>query len=104
MKVRLFLVFWLVLFLSNFSQAAYPKVEVIPESWILENYVGDNDNVKVWNSGSSCSGKLQFPSNSTQGDIDRFWSTVLAAKLAGRKIFVYYIPGECNIKSFGMVQ
>ena len=94
-------VFLLLLLLSGSVYAATEMV-VIPSAWKLENNIGNRP--EIWYAGSSCvNGRLTFSVAATTEDKDRFYATIAAAKMAGKKIFVYYddsSPG-CEIISFG---
>lgn len=71
-----------------------------PANWRLQNYV--NNNIVIWYTNSGCpSGQLVFP-GATTDDLNRLWSTVLAAKLANRSIGVSFnkIGDSCQITSF----
>jgi len=88
------------------SFAAHSRIiamEVVPSTWKLENYMGDN--VVAWFTGSSCNnGRISFPSNATLDDKNRFVSVMLTAKISSKKMFVRYDDStpNCEIKSFGM--
>ena len=90
------------------SQAALVFLSVVPGAWRLQTYVGatGGGNVTLWFTGSPCSNGNITMVNPSEGDKNRLWSTVLAAKLASRRMFVYYddagAPGTCAMNSFGM--
>jgi len=76
--------------------------EGVPTDWKLESY-GTNG-VVVWFAGTPCSnGQLNLPPTATVTDHNRFYATVMAAKLASAKMFVYYDDAKnCAIISYGM--
>jgi hypothetical protein len=108
-RVRLQMVRWVAVMVAaivcSVANATHVMIAEVPANWRLENYPGNA--VAVWYTPSPClSGGLTFPSTTTSADQNRFWATVLAAKLSGRKMFVYYenanAPSTCPIVSFGM--
>jgi len=83
------------------------QISEVPTSWRLENYPASANGVVIWYSSSPCTnGSLTLPSGATPADMNRLWSLILAAKLSGHKVFVYYenasAPTSCPILSFGM--
>jgi len=89
--------------LSASTFAANVPISAIPTSWRLQNYIGDN--VVAFFTGSPCIyGQLSFGANATNDDKNRFWSVVMAAKVAGKPVVVYYedsaAPAQCIITSF----
>jgi hypothetical protein len=71
------------------------------QNWRLQNYVSNV--VVVYFTGSPCtSGALNFPSNATSDDKNRFWALVLTAKSTGKKVGVWYetTSGNCQITSY----
>lgn len=89
------------------AEAAVVSIVAIPNAWRLETYVGGTGtNVVLWFTGSPCTnGGIQM-SNPSEQDKNRLWATVLAAKLANRRMFVYFdntnAPSSCPMISFGM--
>lgn len=78
-----------------------------PSSWRLQNYIPGG--VAVYYTGSPCtSGSLELNSTSQTDDKNRFYATVMAAKLSNRSMYVYYdstnAPYHCIINSFGIDQ
>jgi hypothetical protein len=74
-----------------------------PAAWRLQDYPGGTPAVTVWYTGSSCSnGQLSFPSSATIDDQNRFWALVMAAKIAGQTVGIYYyVSGStCFLNSF----
>ena len=93
--------------MSSLLQANDIFLKQNPTAWRLQNYIPDG--VVIWFSGSSCAnGQLTLPVTATTEDKNRLWSTVMAAKVSGREIYVYYdtenTPGACMINSFGLEQ
>lgn len=87
--------------LAGASSASAEEIMIeSPTNWRLQNYV--NNNVVIWFTNSGCpSGHLVFP-GATADDLNRLWSTVLAAKLGGRNIGVSFnkTGDSCQITSF----
>ena len=90
------------------AEAAVVSMVAVPNAWRMETYVGaaGGNNVMLWFTGSPCTnGSLQMSSPSEQ-DKNRLWATVMAAKLANRRMFVYFdnanAPASCPMISFGM--
>lgn len=108
MKNRLqrFLIPFAAILLVTFSFHANAAIVGITttnaEGWVLENYTG-GPTVVVWYSGAVCDNGSQNISifSPAAGEINRLWSTVMAAKTTGAKIFVRYDTTNCNITSFG---
>jgi len=83
--------------------AANVPISATPTAWRLQNCTGDG--VVAWFTGSTCTnGQLTFSSNATNDDKNRFWSVIMAAKVAGKPVVVYYedsaAPAQCIITSF----
>ncbi len=75
-------------------------IEAIPSGWRLQDY--GPSGMSVYFTGSPCSsGQLAFPS-ATGFSPDRFWATVMTAKVTSRMIGVYYhvANGSCVIDNF----
>jgi hypothetical protein len=91
-----------LIFFTAISYAEIKTVSDVPATWKLENYAGGN--VVVWYSGATCeNGLLQFQDIATSDDKNRFWSTILAAKVSNRPMFVTYDDSDaCKIHSFGL--
>ena len=93
----------LILSASFGVSAEIHTIDTVPTTWRLENYVGDQ--VVVWYSPSVCgTGALEFPSNASLADRERFWSVLTAAKISRSRVFVRYeVAGNsCYIVSFGL--
>ena len=106
-KKSLFIVLFcsapLTLLTSAGAYADNVNIEANPSTWKLQNYIGDG--VVLWYTGSSCaSGQMTFGTGATSDDKNRLWSTVMAAKVSGRKVYVAYdnSTANCYITSFGM--
>jgi hypothetical protein len=72
-----------------------------PAAWRLQNYVGTGP--ALYFTGSSCSqGQILFPPGTATDDINRFWALLVAAKIAGQDVGIYYyVSGtSCYIESF----
>jgi hypothetical protein len=77
------------------------SIQGSPAAWRLQDYVGIG--VTVYFTGSSCTdGQLTFPSGTSSDDQNRFWSLIMAAKIAGQTVGVYYyVSGSsCLISSY----
>ena len=75
-------------------------IEAVPTGWRLQDY--GPSGIGVYFTGSPCvSGVMAFPSG-TGFSPDRFWATVMTAKVTGRMIGVYYHVdnGSCVIDNF----
>lgn len=84
------------------GKAAQTAITNAPSAWKLENY--ESGDVVIWFTSSNCgSGKVTMPAAASQGERSRFWATVSAAKLTGKKIFLYYDNQSsiCRVISFG---
>ena len=94
--------FVVMMLLTQTANAQIHVLSEVPSSWKLENYSGNN--VVVWYSGTTCTnGLLQFKNSATIEDKNRFWSTVLSAKVANKVMFVRWDDTDgCKIDSFGM--
>ncbi|MBO9708831.1 MAG: hypothetical protein J7521_11520 [Caulobacter sp.] len=88
--------------LSTASAAlADVNLESSVTGWRLQNYVPNN--IVVFYAGSSCaSGSLTFGPTATADDRNRFYSLILTARSAGKKVGVFYetASGSCQIQSF----
>ena len=95
----------LILLLGSSALAQRIQIYTDAKGWRLKNYPGNN--VVAWYTESVCTaGRLAFDFNATNEDKNRFWSTVMAAKATGKKLFVFYnhdsATGACTIYSFGL--
>ncbi|SHM56405.1 hypothetical protein SAMN05518668_111155 [Sphingobium sp. YR657] len=89
--------------IGTFSSPAISGIiEEVPTNWRLQNYINTHE-VAVWYSGATVctSGKLGF-SGSTADELNRFWSTVLTAKIAGRAVGITFTGtgDSCVINDF----
>ncbi|WP_145727903.1 hypothetical protein [Nitrospirillum viridazoti] len=87
------------LFFPAASYAASGFVEEVPTKWRLQDYI---PHVVVWfTSASQCpNGQLNLPSTASADLIERFWSTVMTAKVTGKKIGVTYDSSSCTITDY----
>ena len=76
------------------------NMEVVPTGWRLQNAIGDSQ-IIVYYTGSSCGSGLMTLAG-TSDEANRFWATVISAKIAGKAIGVFYNPSAagCPISSF----
>jgi hypothetical protein len=102
-KTRLFVII-LTFFVGIAAHAqTLINMEGSPVGWRLQDYPGGTPAVAVWFTGASCtSGELSFPSSATVDDQNRFWALIMAAKIAGQTVGVYYyVSGSsCILQSF----
>ena len=104
-KTRLFVII-LIFFVGIAAHAqtqTLVNMEGSPAGWRLQDYPGGTPAVTVWLTGSPCTnGQLSFPSNATIDDQNRFWALIMAAKIAGQTVGVYYyVSGSsCILQSF----
>jgi hypothetical protein len=76
-------------------------------TWRIQNYVGDH--IQLFYTGSGCgpASSLQLPAGASAEERERLWSTMSAAKLSNKRIFVYFdnAPATCgNILSYGYLE
>jgi hypothetical protein len=89
------------------TTASAGQVEEYPTAWRLQNYVGGNSVVVYFATASGCTGgRLNFPGTATTADVDRFWSLVLTARVAIKKIGVFFSGSgtTCMIDSFYLTE
>ncbi|MBW5287611.1 hypothetical protein [Burkholderia gladioli] len=87
--------------------AADKLVSTDPQSWRLQDYIGNPVPVTVWYADPACStGRLTFDNRATEGELNRFWLTVTLAKVTGKKILVFFNDDagadSCIITSFAL--
>ena len=92
-----------VFLLSCFSlaQATEVAVTAVPTEWVIENSMGGF--INAYNTGTSCpGGRLRLHTDVTEGDKNRFWSTIMAAKLSNKSVTVWYDPNlaDCQLMRF----
>ena len=97
------IVFVVLSFMFSHAFAYNASINMVPTSWRLQNYSGDG--VVAFFTGSACeSGRLDFRSDATLDDKNRFWSVILTAKMANKSVVVHYdasgAPSQCLISSF----
>ena len=81
------------------------SIQGSPATWRPQNYAGGG--VVVYYAGSSCAqGALEFAAGTTSDDENRLWSLLVAAKIAGQDVGIfYYVSGtSCIIQSFYLVE
>ena len=102
----------LFLCFSTAAHAAEGFLEANPATWRLQNYVGDGKGLAIWYSGStdltgaSChgAGKLFLPVTAPLSEHERLWSLIMAAKLSGRKVFIFFErPSTANQPTCGQI-
>ncbi|MGR4867066.1 hypothetical protein [Caulobacter sp. LARHSG274] len=101
LKTRLRLAFVAICAAAAFATPAFAgSIEEFPTGWRLQNYNGAY--VVVFFTGASDCTMGSIRMTGTADDVNRFWSTVLAAKLANRKLGVIYSGGgsSCVVDSF----
>jgi hypothetical protein len=79
------------------------NIEGSPAAWRLQDYPGQTPAVTAWFTGSSCTnGQLSFPSGASIDDQNRFWALIMAAKIAGQTVGIYYyVSGSaCFLNSY----
>ena len=88
---------------SQVAFAASAGFVGVPTMWRLESY--GEKNVVLWFTPSKCAnGKITLPSTATTVEHNRFYATIMAAKISNAPIFVFYddaIDG-CPIISYGL--
>lgn len=85
--------------------ATAAEIVAVPTAWRLQNYVGSN--VALWFTGSPCAnGLLVLPANATTAEVNRLWSTVMGAKISGKRVQIFYTVNadSCVIGSFGLIE
>lgn len=78
------------------------SVEGVPTGWRLESY--GEKTVALWHTPSACTnGFISLPAGASAIEHNRLYATILAAKMAKEKIFIYYNfeAGNCTIISYG---
>ncbi len=77
--------------------------------WRIQTYTGVGvDQLSMWFTGSNCTnGGLSFPST-VPAEKNRFWSTVVAAKLSKKLMFISYLydsaANTCVISSYALLE
>jgi len=88
------------------SAWADSDIFAVPTNWRLQNYVS-SQGVVAWFTGSNCTnGLVSFDSSASADDKNRFYSTVLTAKISGKAVGIFYetTSGACHITSFYLQQ
>jgi len=71
----------------------------IPKAWRLEDY--NNGEVHAYFTPSTCvNGHIYLPASANSDTKNRFWSTVMTAKITGKAIGIFYDPATCIITHF----
>jgi len=93
------------LFFIFTAQAAVVEIDMVPTTWKLENYIGPPGPVAWFTSSNCTNGKVSFSSTATASDLNRFWATVITAKVSQKVMFVRYdnTTADCLIASFGIL-
>lgn len=102
-KTRLIVAMWLFLVGIAAQAQTLINIEGSPAAWRLQDYPGQTPAVTAWFTGSSCTnGQLSFPSSASIDDQNRFWALIMAAKIAGQTVGVYYyVSGSaCFLNSY----
>jgi hypothetical protein len=76
------------------------SIEEFPSGWRLQNY--NSTYVVIFFTGATDCTMGSIRMTGTTDDVNRFWSTVLSAKLANRKLGVIYSGSgsSCTVDSF----
>lgn len=75
----------------------------VPTNWQVINGMGNV--INVYYTKTTCAdGRLRLGANATDQDKNRFWSTIMAAKLSNNQVIVYYDPTlpDCQLTDFGL--
>lgn len=84
------------------AYATVVEIDVVPNAWKVEDYVGGSP-VVWYTTATPCNqGALTFPTSATASDIDRLWATVALARATQQQMFVRYDNTTCQIVSFGI--
>ncbi|WP_138918603.1 hypothetical protein [Nitrospirillum viridazoti] len=96
-KIGVFLALFPI-FISGSCFAASGFIEESPTKWRLQDYI---TSITVWyTSAAQCTnGHLTLPNVSADLN-SRFWSTVMTAKVTGKKIGVTYDASSCTITDY----
>lgn len=75
----------------------------VPTMWRLESY--SEKSVVLWFTPSKCTdGKITLPSTTSTVEYNRFYATMMAAKIAKAPVYIYYddaVDG-CPVISYGL--
>jgi 5-keto 4-deoxyuronate isomerase len=101
MKKLLFIFLWVYFPNSQAAWADMVNFTEVPTNWVIENSVGGT--INAYNTPTSCpSGRLRLHTGITEGDKNRFWSTIMTAKATNRTVTIYYDPTleDCQLVIF----
>ena len=95
--------FFAFLFQIKLAFAAAVYVSGVPTAWQIESY--GEKGVTLWFTPSKCAnGHIALPSTATTVDHNRLYATIMAAKMAQAKVFIFYDDSttNCTIVSYGL--
>jgi hypothetical protein len=93
-----------ILLVPSVASAVDVYAAILPANHRLQRYSLSTDTV-LWH---STAGTTNWPGSTCTfvrpvvADAKLFYQTVLAAKLAGQSIVIYFDPASCQINSFGI--
>ena len=92
---------------ASAAVTALSLVNVDPTPWRLQTYTNNAEQIAVWFTGSLCgSNQLLVLTSPVASDRNRFWNTVLAAKLAKQRMLITYdhdsVAQTCTIASYAL--
>ncbi len=90
-----------VLIVFPISAQADTLITVDTNAVRMQAYVPDL--VVAFGAGSACfDGKIQLDTNASDAIRNRFWATLMTAKVTGKKLSVSYetTSGQCNVTNF----
>ena len=90
------------LFHLKMAFAASVSISGVPTAWQVESY-GEKA-VVLWFTPSKCpNGQITLPSTATTAEHNRLYATIMAAKMAQAKVFIFYddSTANCTIVSYG---
>jgi hypothetical protein len=102
LKTSINFLFLFYLLIGNFAKAEVFSLEGAT-GWKVESY--GPTSVALWYTGSKCpSGGLSLAAGLPASEHSRLYGTVMAAKMSGNKIFVFYDYNgtTCTIVSYGI--
>ena len=84
---------------STLPAFADSNIEAYPTAWRLQDY--EDNTISIFFTGSPCTnGRLILPASVSADSKNRFWSTILSAKMANKIVGIFYNPTTCEITSF----
>ena len=85
------------------ANAAESSFTAIPTNWRLEEY--NNGIIAVYFTPSQCaSGKVLLTSASSNEMKNRFWSTIMTAKIARKHIGIFYDTTTCEVTHYFLAE